>query len=220
MAPTRTARWIPAPALCETRGPWRLLISYAARVSVIWGIVLPRHVRVPRGQRRLSGLRVTCFMLCRSLSVSRLRPRLRRSAARTAQGSMSSRDRFQRWSARSGSGPAIPRSTRAASALCGSGEEIIEIGCPDAFGAFFARHASRFTIHFTTSRMADRLPARASRRITCWCISSAVISRVRTIGDGEPLFQYNVESGAFRVAGGYWPAAGITATTLGKPAGV
>jgi hypothetical protein len=58
-------------------------------------------------------------------------------------------------SARAGFGAAIPRSTRAASALSESGEAISGITRRDAFGACFGSQVSRFMIHFKTSRFEE-----------------------------------------------------------------
>jgi hypothetical protein len=50
-----------------------------------------------------------------------------------------------------------------------SGEERNGIICRDTFGACFARHASRFMIHFTTSRRAMLWPHHLRRIGETFC---------------------------------------------------
>src|SRR6516162_6785462 len=124
ITPPRTTRRIATPTFCKARRPWRLAITDAIVLGTVRRFPPGSHLSVPRGQRRLSGSRVQRRISSRSLSVRRWPPRLRRSAACTAQGSSRRCARSLRQPARSGLCAAIPRRRRAVSALSESYEKL------------------------------------------------------------------------------------------------
>src|SRR6516162_503560 len=154
MTTPRTAGRIAALALCKARRPWRLAITDAIIFGIVRRSAPKSHSLVPpRPTQTIRIARATSYMIGgQAMAVAPRRaaepPKAQAGGAPDLCASPDDRG-------------CAPRSQE-------GGEPHLHCrnrlnARSEALGSCSASHASRFMIHFTTSRAAIRLPARASR---------------------------------------------------------